>query len=55
MIVRIEMEYGIEGDLPDTTEEYQKTLDNELDRVEDVLASIGIYMFFQDAELIQEV
>lgn len=54
MIVRIEIEYSIEGDLPDTPEEYQKVLDNELDKAENALASVGIYMIYQDAELMLE-
>lgn len=54
MIVRIEMEHAIEGDLPVTLDEYQKILDNELDKVHNALASVGIYIDVQDAELIQE-
>ena len=54
MIVRIEIEYAIEGRLPDTPEEYQKIFDNELDKVENALASVGIYMVTQDAELMWE-
>ena len=54
MIIRIEMEYAIEGDLPDTPEEYQEILDNELDKVANTLASTGINMFTLDAELMLE-
>lgn len=51
MIVRIEIEYSIEGDLPDTLEEYQEILDNELDKVDRALTSVGIYMSTQNADL----